>query len=192
MFRIRHFHTSSLLNFPRMPFNPKKTIRDIKPKQPTKEALEAPIAEKKTYPQFPPRSYPPAHVRLSQPKGPKRHLTDVQVRPLPTTFAKGESFANFKNKELKCEPLSEGYHYPYRYYEVTLRRGVIGLPEATRKIVSALGFQKRHQVVWRLVSPKSAGQILKIKELVHVRLVNEIPAKITLPSGYKKTSSLIN
>ncbi|KAJ3325558.1 hypothetical protein HDV06_003328 [Boothiomyces sp. JEL0866] len=192
MFRIRQFHTSSLLNFPRMPFNPKKTIRDIKPRQPTKEALEAPIAEKKKYPQFPPRTYPPAHIRLSQPKGPKRHLTDVQVRPLPTTFAEGESFADFKNKPLKCEPLTDGYHYPYRYYEITLRRGVIGLPEATRKIVSALGFQKRHQVVWRLVSPKSAGQILKIKELVHVRLVNEIPVKISPPSGYKKVSSLIN
>ncbi|KAI8899550.1 hypothetical protein BC833DRAFT_519781, partial [Globomyces pollinis-pini] len=56
------------------------------------------------------------------------------------------------------------------YYQITLRRGLMGLPATTKHIVQSLGLHKRHQVVWRLVSPRSAGQILKIKELVHVSL----------------------
>ncbi|KAI8924676.1 hypothetical protein BC831DRAFT_387830, partial [Entophlyctis helioformis] len=56
------------------------------------------------------------------------------------------------------------------FFEITLRRGLFGLPQTTRTVVSALGLSKRHQVVWRLVGPRSAGQLLKVKELVTVRL----------------------
>jgi ribosomal protein L30/L7E len=121
-------------------------------------------------------------------------MTDVETaRPLPQTFQEGETIKDYKTKPLVAERLPEGeYHYPYRYYEITLRRGVLGLPARTRHIVQSLGLLKRHQVVWRLVSPRSAGQILKIKELVSVRLVNEIPAKQPWPTGFKKIGNLLN
>ncbi|KAI8913485.1 hypothetical protein EDD86DRAFT_180245, partial [Gorgonomyces haynaldii] len=55
------------------------------------------------------------------------------------------------------------------YYQITLKKGIIGLNKHTKKVVEALGL-RRHQVIWRLVSPRSAGQVLKIKELVDVQL----------------------
>jgi ribosomal protein L30/L7E len=66
-----------------------------------------------------------------------------------------------------------------------------GLPKAIRTIVTGLGLNQRHQVIWRPVSPKTAGQIIKIKELVHVELVNEIPKKQTRPTGFVKIGNAI-
>jgi hypothetical protein len=43
-----------------------------------------------------------------------------------------------------------------------------------------------------MVSPRSAGQILKIKELISVRLVNEIPVKQAWPTGFKKVGSFLS
>ncbi|KAI9008329.1 hypothetical protein BC832DRAFT_523919, partial [Gaertneriomyces semiglobifer] len=56
------------------------------------------------------------------------------------------------------------------YYEISLVRSQLGLPKATRHILQSMGLHKRHQVVWRAVGPRSAGQILKVRELVKVRL----------------------
>jgi ribosomal protein L30/L7E len=158
------------------------------------EELKAKIAEPIKYPSFPPRKDLPPHIRLSRPPQPQRHITDVETaRPLPLTFKEGESIRDYKTKPLVAEKLPAGeYHYPYRFYEITLRRGVLGLPARTRHIVQSLGLLKRHQVVWRLVSPRSAGQILKIKELVSVRLVNEIPVKQPWPTGFKKIGNLLH
>ena len=182
-----------LLRLPRMPFAPKLDKTTRQPSTPTLESLNQPMIPAKKYPYFYPKKDLAPHIRLSQPKKEKRYLTQVETaRPLPDTFPATKSFKDYKQKPLMCEPLPEGeYHYPYRYYEICLRRGLIGLPKKTREIVNALGLHTRHQVVWRLVSPRSAGQILRVKELVHVRLVNEIPEKPKYPKGFTKVASFV-
>ncbi|RKO96237.1 hypothetical protein CXG81DRAFT_179, partial [Caulochytrium protostelioides] len=56
------------------------------------------------------------------------------------------------------------------FYQVALMRSTIGLPETTRRVVQALGLTKRYQVVWLGISPQSAGMILRVKELVDVKV----------------------
>ena len=34
--------------------------------------------------------------------------------------------------------------YPYKYLQVTLRRGMVGLPEKTREYLRELGMERRH------------------------------------------------
>lgn len=134
-------------------------------------------------------------ARKKQPPQRKRSIGDVETAlPLPTTFKEGETFKTFQTRPSKVGeplPLSES-QYPYKYYEITLRRGVIGLPKATRNVVASLGLTKRHQVVWKAVGPTTAGEILRVKELVTVRLVNEIPAVPQRPSGYTKVGNLLD
>jgi ribosomal protein L30/L7E len=190
----RYIHASAINWFPRLAFQPKKLKPNVIPKTPTEEVLNAPILKKPLYASYPSRKYPSVKERLSFPKPhiSKRHLTDVETaRPLPTTFAPGQTLKDFKTKPL-IPDTKASYHYPYRYYEITLRRGLIGIPKKIKHIVQSIGLHQRHQVVWRLVSPRSAGQILKIKELVHVRLVNEIPIKEKQPTGYSFSTSLLN
>ena len=185
---------TKFLQFPRMPFAPKlnKNLRKAQP--PSIDTLSKSPIKPKEYPYYPPKKDLPPHIRLSLPKKQKRYLSEVETgRPLPTTFPPNKTFQDYKQKPLICDPLPSGeYHYPYKYYEICLRRGILGLPKKTREIVNALGLHTRHQVVWRLVSPRSAGQILKIKELVHVRLVNEIPEKPIYPRGFTKIGSFIH
>ncbi|RKO87578.1 hypothetical protein BDK51DRAFT_13791, partial [Blyttiomyces helicus] len=56
------------------------------------------------------------------------------------------------------------------YYEVMQTRGVVGLPQAVREKVAALGLRRRNHVVWLRVDPRAAGLILDVRELVSVRL----------------------
>ncbi|KAI8834858.1 hypothetical protein BC829DRAFT_357922, partial [Chytridium lagenaria] len=56
------------------------------------------------------------------------------------------------------------------YYQITLRRGFFGLTKKVRLHLKSLGFHGRHEVVWKPVSEKEAGNILKVKELVDVKL----------------------
>ncbi|KAI2610829.1 uncharacterized protein GGS25DRAFT_480154, partial [Hypoxylon fragiforme] len=58
------------------------------------------------------------------------------------------------------------------FFRVTLHRSAIGLPERTKGVLAALGLRKRSQTVFHLVSPQSAGMILKVKELVKVSEVD--------------------
>eukprot|EP00842_Homolaphlyctis_polyrhiza_P005264 jgi/Hompol1/5739/HPOL_004661-RA len=192
---VRLFSTSHTSLYPRIPSRPPP---NVKPRYPTAEqlAIKAPEPPKTPeFPWFPSFYYGPLHRLRNQPKAPKRFISDVErARPLPTTFAPGETEAMYRTRpdrpSTKLDP-SEYHGYPYRFYEVTLRRGLFGLPRTQRKIVESFGLTQRHQVVWRHVGPRSAGQILKIKELVHVRLTNEIPAKDPLPKGYVKKGSMI-
>lgn len=78
-----------------------------------------------------------------------------------------------------------------KYYQITLMRGMIGLPQSTRKIVRTLGLTKRHQIVWQPITSSVAGMILKLKELVRVELVAEIPPKKTVPIGYVKIGNAL-
>ncbi|KAJ3326949.1 39S ribosomal protein L33, mitochondrial [Blyttiomyces sp. JEL0837] len=134
---------------------------------------------------------------------PKRHLTDSQTGlPLPTTFADPnmniEKYKKLHRSRLRDithsvlpEPLpvSDKNPYPYKYYQITLRRSLFGIPKQTRRVVEVLGLKDRHEVVWQPVNPKIAGNILKVKELVDVKLVNEIPPKPSVVLGYTRVNA---
>ena len=182
------FKTPSLW-MPRMPFAPKLAKVTRKPLPVVTSLLaEQPLVKK--YPNYPPKKDLEPHLRLSLPKKPKRWLSEVETaRPLPQTFSDGMTLKDFKSKPLIPPTECQNYHYPYKYYEICLMRGILGLPKQTRKIVQSLGLHTRHQVVWRLVGSRSAGQILKVKELVSVKLVNDIPPKSVYPRGFQVVES---
>lgn len=140
-------------------------------------------------------------IPISEPKIHKDHVEPVTAKVsvqnlfgapvLPTTFPAGVTEKSYKQALLQDdEPIREPGVYPYKYYQVSLVRGVIGLPEKTRKIVKRLGLTKRMRVVYAPVGVRAAKQILAIKELVRVRLVNTIPQKVPTPSGYRKIDSV--
>jgi len=58
------------------------------------------------------------------------------------------------------------------FFRITLHRSAIGLPEATRGVLKALGLRRRCQTVFHAVGPDSAGMIMKVKELVRVEEVD--------------------
>jgi ribosomal protein L30 len=76
-------------------------------------------------------------------------------------------------------------------YQITLMRSYIGLPKQTRDIIQTLGLKNRRQVVYKPIDAAMAGMILKLKEIVKVDLVSEIPKKEHIPLGYEKISNCI-
>ena len=54
------------------------------------------------------------------------------------------------------------------YFKITLIRSAIGLPKKTQGVLNALGLRKRMATVFKPVNASTAGQIMKIKELVAV------------------------
>lgn len=63
------------------------------------------------------------------------------------------------------------------FYRITLKRSTIGLPQQFKTTVQRLGLRKTGSVIYQKVSPYSAGQILKIKELVDVEIVDSALSK---------------
>ncbi|KAJ3157550.1 hypothetical protein HDU86_003202 [Geranomyces michiganensis] len=185
----RPFSSSAVARFPRKP-SPKTT-----PFAPTPAQLAAPPAPPQTFSQPAYKRSIPFHIRQRQPTNPRRYITDVDTAlPLPTTFPAGvSSRADLARPQIPAEklPVTESNPFPYKYYEISLRRSLNGLSATTKKHASALGLTSRHQVVWRLVSPRAAGQILTLRELVAVRLVNEIPPKPVLPTGFAKVGNAV-
>jgi large subunit ribosomal protein L30 len=59
------------------------------------------------------------------------------------------------------------------YFRITLLRSAIGLPKKTRGVLLALGLRKRMATSFVPVSSDTAGQIMKVKELVDVQEVGE-------------------
>ncbi|KZT59184.1 hypothetical protein CALCODRAFT_493985 [Calocera cornea HHB12733] len=57
------------------------------------------------------------------------------------------------------------------HYKVTLMRSALGLPSFARETLAALGLKKRTSVVYHPFSATTAGQILRVKELVKVENV---------------------
>ncbi|KAJ3229420.1 hypothetical protein HDU81_005389 [Chytriomyces hyalinus] len=129
----------------------------------------------------------------------KFHLTTTQTSvPLPTTFAsKDMTISLFKSLHkldktgkpaVQPAPVA-GETYPYRYYKITLRRGLRGIEKGVKKCVDALGLKGRHETVWKAVNPHNAGLILKIRELITVELANELPqdlGRLRAVKGYVK------
>lgn len=60
------------------------------------------------------------------------------------------------------------------FYRIQLYRSFIGMPQTIRDTCKAIGLSKRGSVVYKKVSPQIAGQVVKIKELVRVNLVESL------------------
>ena len=60
---------------------------------------------------------------------------------------------------------------PTSYFRITLLRSAIGLPKATSGVLRALGLHKRMRTVYHPITPTSAGQIFRVKELIDVQEV---------------------
>ncbi|MCJ1443682.1 MAG: 39S ribosomal protein L33, mitochondrial [Stictis urceolatum] len=71
------------------------------------------------------------------------------------------------------------------YFRITLIRSAIGLPRKTHGVLAALGLHKRMATVYHPVTPDSAGQILKVKELVAVSEVDEPKTKAQMKAERK-------
>ncbi|CAK7242733.1 MAG: 39S ribosomal protein L33, mitochondrial [Sporothrix thermara] len=59
------------------------------------------------------------------------------------------------------------------FFQITLHRSAIGLPQRTRDALAALGLRRRNQTVVHAVSQSTAGLIFSVKELVKVKEVTE-------------------
>ena len=71
------------------------------------------------------------------------------------------------------------------YFKVTQIRSTIGLPKQLSGVMRALGLHKRMQTVFHPVTPNSAGQIMKVKELVAVSEVDEPMTKAEMHAARK-------
>ena len=58
------------------------------------------------------------------------------------------------------------------YFRITLLRSSIGLPKQASGVLKALGLRKRMSTGFHPVTPDTAGQIMKVKELVAVSEVD--------------------
>ncbi|KAF2258747.1 50S ribosomal protein-like protein L30 [Lojkania enalia] len=63
------------------------------------------------------------------------------------------------------------------YFRITLLRSSIGLPRKTTATLHALGLRKRMATKYLPITPSIAGQIMRIKELVDVKEVDEAMTK---------------
>jgi len=59
------------------------------------------------------------------------------------------------------------------YFRITLMRSGIGMPKRTQSVLKALGLRRRMKTVFHPVSSQVAGQIMRVKELVHVEEVDK-------------------
>jgi large subunit ribosomal protein L30 len=59
------------------------------------------------------------------------------------------------------------------YFRITLLRSGIGMPQKVQGVLKALGLRKRMTTVYHPVSQSVAGQIMRIKELVDVKEVEQ-------------------
>lgn len=59
------------------------------------------------------------------------------------------------------------------WYRITQTRSTIGLPKKLRNTALAMGLTKRGNVVYQKVNASNAGQILTLKELVDVQVVDQ-------------------
>ncbi|PLB38235.1 mitochondrial 54S ribosomal protein uL30m [Aspergillus candidus] len=59
------------------------------------------------------------------------------------------------------------------FFRITLTRSAIGLPRRTTDVLKSLGLKKRMGTVFHPVSQDIAGKIMRVKELVEVREVQE-------------------
>jgi large subunit ribosomal protein L30 len=82
------------------------------------------------------------------------------------------------------------------FWKVTLIRSGIGLSPRLNRTLFALGLRKRFRTVFQPVNPRVAGQLLRVKELIKLELVDvtetkeEMREKRRPPKGYVVESEL--
>lgn len=59
------------------------------------------------------------------------------------------------------------------WYRITQTRSTIGLPKKLRNTAFAMGLKRRGNVVYQKVNACNSGQILALKELVEVQVVDK-------------------
>lgn len=101
----------------------------------------------------------------------------LHSEPCPSTFPPG--IANYEQMRRPLVPekalTPDEYEYPYRYYEVSLKRSHARMDKIYKDKLKFLGLTERNHVTWWLVHPFSAQRILEVRHLIDLRLTNEIP-----------------
>jgi large subunit ribosomal protein L30 len=167
---IRYKFLSSFMNIGRVclvRLFPKMRVPDLEPKRFSLNDIKEKVAIKEKVSQ----------EKIPFKKVPIRHMT--QIKP-PNCAVPLEHAQQSEDKG------------PFKFYEITLRRGLIGMPQSIRNILHSLGIKRRHQVVWQPISASCAGKILKVRALVHVRLTSQISPKIPVIQGYKVIGNMLN
>nr|CAG8474297.1 2569_t:CDS:2 [Entrophospora candida] len=62
------------------------------------------------------------------------------------------------------------------YFAITQKRSTIGLPQTSHRVMEALGLRKIGHTVYHSQTPYIVGMIIKVKELLSVRMINRIPS----------------
>ncbi|KAI9474328.1 hypothetical protein BDB00DRAFT_860636 [Zychaea mexicana] len=84
-----------------------------------------------------------------------------------------------------------------KFYKVTLTRSTIGLSKDYRAAAQTLGLFRLNQTSYQPVNPSTAGLILKLKEIVRVQNVDQIPEKTAVAAinkaerGYKVVGRML-
>ncbi|KAL9621602.1 MAG: hypothetical protein Q9160_003994 [Pyrenula sp. 1 TL-2023] len=64
-----------------------------------------------------------------------------------------------------------------KFFRITLIRSALGLPAKSSNVLKALGLRKTRSTVYHPVTQDTAGQIMKVKELVAVSEVDRAKTK---------------
>ena len=79
--------------------------------------------------------------------------------------------------------------------QVKLYRSVIGLPKKFYAITQAIGLRRTHQTVFLKITPYNVGQLVKLKELVKIKLIHkdQVPVKgyLRTPPGFKVIGNML-
>lgn len=139
--------------------------------------------------EFTPKTYASAFDYIHREQDPIRYTPRLVF---PTTFAEGVTIESYKKSLLVQEAplIINETNFPYTYYQLTLKRGLIGLGAKLKSVAVLLGLRVLGQVVYIRVSRKSARNILLIKELVELKLVNSIPPCYKAIDGFKVVGNL--
>jgi ribosomal protein L30 len=80
-----------------------------------------------------------------------------------------------------------------KYYKITLLRSMIGLPKQKKDLLQkTLGLKKRLSTVYRPICNQVAGQVLAVKELVKIELIDhEPPTKEQAKQARKPTKGYV-
>ncbi|PVU84643.1 hypothetical protein BB559_007497 [Furculomyces boomerangus] len=101
------------------------------------------------------------------------------------------TFKNFHSSglvksELEIDPNNSVSEQPKNLYKIKLIRSLIGVRPKARKNALAIGLKRTGNIVYHPVTNEMAGIILKIKELVHLEVVDKKePIRKKQPLGYE-------
>jgi len=70
------------------------------------------------------------------------------------------------------------------FLKVYLSRGFIGLPEIYRDYAIAIGLKKRGQTIYCRPTPRNIGNILKLKHLIKIEHVDQVPPPKVTSKGF--------